>query len=255
MEIPYYTKIYHTTAYPSISPLLPTLSTARKSILITGAGSGIGPKLAEAFAIAGSTQIALLGRTLSTLSSTKSSLEASHPGIQVLTLVADLKDKSAIDSAFTSTKAAFGRIDMLISNAAYFSTGSLVSKAPVAEWWQSMEINVLGNLHLVQAFLANMDTSVTEYQPTIVNVSTLGVHIPALPSLSGYAVSKLAALKLFEYVAAENPSVRIMNVHPGSLDTAMGQKGRDAGVEAPFDDRKYTYQSSFASQKNTNALP
>lgn len=238
MEIPKYTKVYHTTAYPSISPSRSALSTAGKSILVTGAGSGIGPKLAEAFAIAGSTQIALLGRTASTLASTKASLEASHPGIQVITLVADLKNKSAIDSAFAITKAAFGRIDVLISNAGYFSTGSLVSDAPIAEWWQSMEINVLGNLHLTQAFLANIDTAVNKHQPTIVNVSTMGAHIPALPSLSGYAVSKVAALKLFEYVATENPSVRVMNVHPGSLDTAMGQKGRDAGVEAPFDDRE-----------------
>ena len=51
-------------------------------------------------------------------------------------------------------------------------------------------------------------------------------------------MSKTAALKLFEYAAAECPAVRVMNLHPGALDTDMGQKGRDAGVHVPFDDGK-----------------
>ena len=54
--------------------------------------------------------------------------------------------------------------------------------------------------------------------------------------MSGYAVSKLAGLKFFEYVAAEYPQVRVMNVHPGAMDTAMGAKASNAGVKIPMDD-------------------
>ena len=73
-------------------------------------------------------------------------------------------------------------------------------------------------------------------KPTILYVTTAGVHIPAIPSLSGYAVSKLASLKFFEYVAAEYPKVRVMNVHPGAIDIAMVTKGSNAGVKIPMDD-------------------
>ncbi len=75
--------------------------------------------------------------------------------------------------------------------------------------------------------------------PTIINISTAGAHIPAIPSLSSYAVSKLAGIKFFDYVAVENPNVRVLSVHPGAMDTGMGKKGREAGVDIPFDDSKY----------------
>ena len=184
MEIPLTTKLHHTTAYSSILPTRPELSTAGKTIIVTGGGSGIGPAIAEAFAVAGSTQIALIGRTLATLVATKVSMEATHPGIQILTLVADIVDEKAISAAFAKIKMVFGRIDVLVSNAAYFPTASPIATAPIDEWWRGFEVNVKGNLHLIQAFLANIDTT-GKFQPMIVNVSTAGAHFPAIPSASG----------------------------------------------------------------------
>jgi NAD(P)-dependent dehydrogenase (short-subunit alcohol dehydrogenase family) len=73
-------------------------------------------------------------------------------------------------------------------------------------------------------------------KPTIINVTTGGAHIPPIPSLSSYAASKLAAIKLFNYVAAEYPQVNVLSVHPGIMDTAMGAKAREAGMDIPFDD-------------------
>jgi len=175
----------------------------------------------------------LLGRTLSTLQSTAASLKSSFPSIKVLTLVANIVDKSAVDAAFAETKAKLGPIDILVSNAAYFPDAALIGEADIHEWWKSVDINLKGNLILVQAFLKNMAE-----MPTILNVTTAGAHIPAIPSLSGYAVSKLAGLKFFEYVAAEYPQVTVMNVHPGVMDTAMGAKASKSGVKMPLDDSK-----------------
>ena len=206
-----------------------------KVVLITGGGSGLGPHIAHAFATAGSTSIALIGRTLSTLQSTAASLKSTFPSIKVLTLVADIVDKSAIDAAFAETRGKLGLVDILVSNAAYFPDAALIRYTDIDEWWKGMETNVKANLTLVQAFLKNMAE-----KPTILNVSTAGAHIPAIPSLSGYAVSKLAALKFFEYVASEYPQVRVMNVHPGAMDTAMGAKGVESGVKIPMDDSKLT---------------
>lgn len=63
MGFPPFTLKHHTAPYPAIDPSLSAVSAAGKTILITGGGCGIGPRIAEAFAVAGSTQIALLGRT------------------------------------------------------------------------------------------------------------------------------------------------------------------------------------------------
>jgi NAD(P)-dependent dehydrogenase (short-subunit alcohol dehydrogenase family) len=233
MALPSPTKLWHDTVYPSISPYRSELSAAGKVVLITGGGSGLGPHIAHAFAAAGSTSIALLGRTLSSLFKTASSVESQFPATKVLTLVADITDKAAIDAAFAEAKARLGHINILVSNAGYMSRPALIGDSDIDEWWEGFDINVKGNLILVQAFLKTMAD-----ESTIVNVSTGGAHIPAIPALSGYATSKLASLKLFEYVAAEYPNVRVMHVHPGALDTAMGAKGREAGVEMPMSDRE-----------------
>jgi NAD(P)-dependent dehydrogenase (short-subunit alcohol dehydrogenase family) len=233
MAFPSPTKTWHSTVYPSVSPSRPELSVVGKVVLITGGGSGLGPHIAHAFATAGSTSIALLGRTLSTLQRTATSLKLSFPSINVLTRVANIVDKSAVDAAFAEIRAKLGLVDILVSNAAYFPDAALIRDADIDEWWKGMETNVKANLVLVQAFLRNMAE-----KPAILNVSTAGAHIPAIQSLSGYAVSKLAALKFFEYVAAEYPQVRVVNVHPGAMDTAMGAKGAESGVKIPMDDSK-----------------
>jgi len=231
MALPSPTKTWHSTVYPSVSPSRPELSVAGKVVLITGGGSGLGPHIAHAFATAGSTSIVLVGRTLSTLQSTAFSLKSSFPSIKVLTLVADIVDKSAVDAAFAETKAKLGPIDILVSNAAYFPDAAMIGDAHIDEWWKGVDVNLKGSLVLVQAFLKNMAE-----KPTILHVTTAGAHLPAIPSLSGYAVSQLAGLKFFEYVAAEYPEVRVMNIHPGAMDTAMGAKGSNAGVKIPMDD-------------------
>jgi FlaA1/EpsC-like NDP-sugar epimerase len=77
---PPFTKVWHTEPYPAISPTRPELSVTGKSVLITGGGTGIGAAIAKAFAAAGSTQIAIVGRTEKTLLATKQELETLFPG-------------------------------------------------------------------------------------------------------------------------------------------------------------------------------
>ena len=83
MALPSYTKTRHSIAYPAVSPSIPALSTAGKTILITGGGTGLGPLLAHAFASSGATKIAILGRTASSLQATKTAMEAEHNGVTV----------------------------------------------------------------------------------------------------------------------------------------------------------------------------
>ncbi|TVY54996.1 Short chain dehydrogenase citE [Lachnellula suecica] len=232
MEFPPYTKTYHTTPYPAISPTRPSLSTAGKVVLITGGGTGIGPKIANAFAASGATQISILGRTASSLLSTKTDLEAKHPGLKVLTFVADITSQSAVTHAFESTAKAFGPVDILIGNAGLMPDAAPLASTDLDQWMTGFDVNVKGNLILYQAFLAHSSPS-----PTLVHVSTAAAMFPSVPGgLSSYAVSKLAASKMTDYFAAENPRVRVMTVHPGVPDTRMNQKGRDAGIVLPFDD-------------------
>ncbi|TVY46137.1 Short chain dehydrogenase [Lachnellula subtilissima] len=229
---PTYTKIYRTQNYPAIHPTRPELSTAGKVVIITGGGSGIGPKIAHAFATSGATKISILGRTASSLLTTKTSIESQHPGVKVLTFVADISNQAAVIDAFESTKKTFGPVDILVGNAGYMPNPAPLASTDITEWMRGLDINVRGNLILYQAFIAN-----SSLNPTLVHVGTAAANLPAMPGgLSAYAVSKLAATKMTDYFAFENPNVRVMIVHPGVPDTSMNEKARDVGLVMPFDD-------------------
>ncbi|KPM41108.1 hypothetical protein AK830_g5452 [Neonectria ditissima] len=233
MAFPPYTKTFHTTSYSSIDPSRPDLSTAGKVVLITGGGSGMGPRIAHAFATSGATKIAILGRTASSLQQTKQEVEAAHAGVTVQTSVADISDENAVNKAFEGVSEAFGKIDILISNAGYLPDTKPIAEADIEEWFRGMTINVKGTLILSKAFLKYGSKS-----PTLVHVSTGGCHIAPMPANSAYAVSKMAAAKMMEYFAFENPQVRVHIIHPGVVQTDMYKKSSEGGLEFAFDDSK-----------------
>lgn len=246
------TKAWHTTEYEGINPERPELSAAGKTIVITGGGSGIGPHIATAFARAGAANIVILGRTSSTLQDTKSSLNASYPKVNVIAIVADVVDKAAVDAAFDEIHNSVGLIDGLISNAGYLAEPSPVATTSIDDWWKAFETNVKGPLHLAQAFLRYV--APVERQPVIVNVTSGIAHLPVWPGMSSYAASKIAGVKLFDYLGAENPGVRVVSIQPGTIDTAMARKAKgpamdDASLPAGFSVWLASKEAEFLNRK------
>ncbi|RDW89014.1 hypothetical protein BP6252_01046 [Coleophoma cylindrospora] len=139
MAFPTYTQTYHKESYPAISPTRPELSTAGKVVFITGGGSGIGPRIAHAFATAGSTEISILGRTASSLFDTKKEIEAAHAGTKVHTSVADILDASAVEAAFAGVEKEFGKkVDICVSNAGYLPDNETIADGDIDEWFKGM---------------------------------------------------------------------------------------------------------------------
>lgn len=250
MAFPSFTKTYHTAFYDALSPTRPEVSTAGKVVLITGGGSGMGPRVAAAYARSGTTSMTLLGRTESSLLATKSSLEAAYPGLKVLTCTADIADPIAVEAAFVATKAAFGPISILVQNAGYLPDSSPLATTDLPDFMKGFQVNVLGNLILAQVFLRYMSAD----SPTIVHTTTAAVHLPPLPGyFSAYGASKLAAVKMLENFAVENQSVRVMMVHPGIIETGMALKFKKAGLDMPTDDGMFF--SFFSSSLSSSPLP
>ena len=245
---------WHNASYCAIDPSQPSLSVAGKTVLVTGGGRGIGSQIAHSFAKAGASIIGITGRTESALQSTKGSIERDFPSTKVLTFVADVADEPDINAAFAAVKDASNDkqgIDIAILNAGYFpdatpiaqssSASAKESSAATKEWWKGFEVNVLGAYITTRAFLANMHakSSSNPVEPVLIAASTAGIcFYPPLPNLSGYGTSKVAATQFFQSVGAENPGVRVVSFHPGVVQTDMGRKGEDAGLQLPPDDSK-----------------
>ena len=245
---PSYTKVTHTTTYAGITPTQPGLSTTGKVVLITGASGGIGRATALSFAASGPKALILLGRRADALAETASIVKASYTGLPIQTYEADLCDASGVRNAMNKVAAEFGGIDVLIHAAGILAPVEALVEADPTTFLNGYKTTVVGTLVTAQSVvLASKAKSVT-----FINLTTAGILFPPFPGMGAYVSSKMAAVKLLEAFAAENPQVRLHNVHPGLLKTAMSAKLEEK-VKLPYayDDSKYTLILSLVANMST----
>ncbi|KAL8877784.1 MAG: hypothetical protein Q9198_004265 [Flavoplaca austrocitrina] len=226
---PSYTKVTHTATYAGITPTQPGLSTVGKVVLITGASGGIGRATALSFAASGPKALVLLGRRADALAETASSVKNSHTELPIQTYEAELCDASSVRNAMNKVAAEYGGIDILVHAAGVLAPVVPLVEADPTTFLGGYKTTVVGTLVTAQSVvLANKDKPVT-----FINLTTAGILFPPFTGMGAYVSSKMAAVKLLEAFAAENPQVRLHNVHPGLLKTAMSAKLEEK-VKLPF---------------------
>jgi NADP-dependent 3-hydroxy acid dehydrogenase YdfG len=138
MQPPYPAPVteWHNDTYDYINPKRSELSQAGKTIVITGAGSGIGREIVDAFAQAGAGIIHILGRTKQTLEETKDIVEKHHSNAKVVVHVADIVDATAVEQAAKE----IGHWDVIVANAGYIPRPSLIETSDADEWWKTFEV-------------------------------------------------------------------------------------------------------------------
>ncbi|MEU9365926.1 SDR family oxidoreductase [Streptomyces avermitilis] len=183
-----------------------------RTVLITGAGTGIGRATARAFAVEGARVVAV-GRREAPLAETAEG----HPGITPLP--ADITAEDAPARIIDSVLDTHGRLDVLVNNAAIVGTESLTtytrtSIAPL------LATNLTAPVLLTQAALP----ALTESRGVIVNVST-SVGQRAWPGNSLYAATKTALELLTRSWAVELAprGIRVSAVAPGAIATPIGR--------------------------------
>ncbi|KAL4997543.1 hypothetical protein BDV10DRAFT_169486 [Aspergillus recurvatus] len=223
---PSYTKITHSATYAAINPSQPALSTAGKVVLITGASGGIGRATASSFAASGPRALVLLGRRADALAETAAIVRASYAEVPIQTHEAELCDAASVRNAMNKAASEFGGIDILVHCAGSLAPVVPLLEADPATFLDGYKTTVVGTLTTAQAVvLANRTVSASEDKPvTFINLTTAGILFPPFPGMGAYVSSKMAAVKLLQSFAAENPHVRLHNVHPGLLETAMSAK-------------------------------
>jgi NAD(P)-dependent dehydrogenase (short-subunit alcohol dehydrogenase family) len=223
-----FTKTWHTKAYPSISPTNPSLSARGKIVLITGGSRGIGKSIAIGFAQASASIIIITGRSKTSMTSAAAEIKSQSPlpSMKVETFEADILDPLAMKYIFETVKKDFGPIDILISNAGYLNTPSSISSSPLSDYWSTFKINVKGSIIVAQEFLRSKAGS---QKTTFISINSGAAHISYIPDFSAYAASKIATLRVMEYLSNEERGMRVFSVQPGTVDTDMQRKaGRDA---------------------------
>jgi NAD(P)-dependent dehydrogenase (short-subunit alcohol dehydrogenase family) len=197
-----------------------------QSVLITGAGRGIGKRLAMGFAEAGA-RVGLLSRSQAELDLAK--LEIEQAGGNALRLRADVRDLEQLLAAVDRMKVVFGGLDVLIAAAGVLGPiGPLLSTSPKA-WSETIEVNLIG---VVNSCRAALPTMVEKRSGKIILVVGGGSG-HTRPNFGAYSASKAAVVRFAEGLAIEvrDHNVQVNCISPGSVYTHMTDEILHAGEE------------------------
>jgi NAD(P)-dependent dehydrogenase (short-subunit alcohol dehydrogenase family) len=188
-----------------------------RTVLITGASSGIGRATALKVAAAGGTPL-LVARTRSKLEETKAEIEAA--GGTAYVYDADLSDMDAIAGVVDRVLLDHPRIDFLVNNAGRSIRRSVkLSYDRFHDYERTMQLNYFGAIKLIMAVLPHMQM---QRRGHIVNVSSIGVQTNP-PRFSAYVASK-AALDAFSRVVSSEvlgDGVTFTTIHMPLVRTPM----------------------------------
>ncbi len=200
-----------------------------RSVLITGAGRGIGKRLAIGFAAAGA-RVGLMARSKAELDLTQ--LEIEHQGGVAIRLRADVRDAEAVRTSVDRMRAQFGPIDALIGAAGIQGPVGPFLENNSVQWIETLEINLIGVMRTCAAVLPEM---VQRRSGKVVIVSGGGGANPR-PGFSAYASSKAGLVRFAETLAEEmrDHNVQVNCMSPGGAYTHMTDEILRAGEKVSW---------------------
>jgi NAD(P)-dependent dehydrogenase (short-subunit alcohol dehydrogenase family) len=184
------------------------------SVIVTGAGGGLGVATVSALAARGARILAV---DLDEQGLDRCAAAAQGPGA-VIRHVADVTDEGAVKALVARAIAEFGQLGAIFNNAAVEGPIAEIGDIPVEEYDRTMRINVrsvfLGMKHAVPHLRAS--------RGAILNTASTG-GMMGWPGISPYVASKHAVVGLTRAVALENAGqgVRVNVLCPGPMDTRM----------------------------------
>jgi NADP-dependent 3-hydroxy acid dehydrogenase YdfG len=195
-----------------------------KTVLITGASSGIGEATARRMAALGH-NLVIGARRTDRLAALAVELRAEGAAVTPVEL-----DVTHLESVRTFVEAALtehGRVDVLVNNAGVMSLSPLADLR-ITEWEQMIDVNLRGVLHGIAAVLPRMREQGGGH---IVNVSSVSGH-RVDPTAAVYSATKFAVAALSEGLRQESENIRVTVVSPGFTRTELTDRGGSTEAQA-----------------------
>lgn len=183
--------------------------------LITGASSGIGKAVAEAFAKEGF-HLILCGRNQARLEEVNQALANQT---KTTTLLFDVQNKDQVFQAIDSLPAEWAAIDILVNNAGNAHGLGPIQDGDIADWDAMIDGNVKGLLYVSKAILPGM---VERKKGHIVNISSVAGK-QTYPDGAVYCASKRAVEAISEGMRLDltKHGIKVTNVAPGAVETSF----------------------------------
>jgi len=193
-------------------------SLAGKTVLITGAGCGIGQLMARE-AAAEKANLALIDINTANLEAVEAELQPLSG--QVAAFTCDISDREAVAAVSQAIKDRFGHVDILINNAGIV-IGKPFADLTLDEMQRTMDVNYWGHVYFTHQFLPDM---VARGRGNIVNIAS-SAGMLGMVNLSDYCASKFADVGFSEALRRELKSnghgnIMVTCVCPYVIDTGM----------------------------------
>lgn len=199
-----------------------------KVIVITGATSGIGAASAKLLAKDGN-KLVLGARREAKLQEVAQEVEAN--GGQAAYGVTDVTKVEDVEALAKIAMDKFGRIDVWLNNAGIMPQSLLIQKK-IADWNNTIDINIKGVLYGIGAALPYMEA---QKSGQFINISSVAGHV-AGPGSAVYSASKYAVRAISESLrqelAQDKSNIRVTVVSPGAISTNLLESVTDSDVKA-----------------------
>lgn len=198
--------------------------------VVTGAASGIGAALANAFGEAGG-RLVVADVEVDALERVASALRSK--GVETLAVPTDVADPDAVERLAQKTLERFGRVDVLCNNAGV-STFNALADQTLTDWRWVLGVNLWGVVHGLQSFVPILRAQGTPAH--IVSTSSIAGLWSGVPFIGPYAVSKVGVVSLSETVRdelrAEGSPIGISVLIPSSVSTNVmeSERNRPSGL-------------------------
>lgn len=189
-----------------------------KVAIITGASRGIGLAIARRYAEAGA-KVVVSSRKQDSLDGIAGEMRAAGHDVQAI--AAHNGDKAALKALVDQTVAAYGRVDILVNNAATNPHFGTLLEAEDSLWQKTIEVNLMGNVWLTQAAVAVMRAN---GGGKIINVASVNGLRPG--TFQGiYSITKAAVINLTQTLAMElaSDNIQVNAIAPGLIKTKFAQ--------------------------------
>jgi NAD(P)-dependent dehydrogenase (short-subunit alcohol dehydrogenase family) len=201
-----------------------------ETIVVTGAGSGIGEGIARA-AAAHDMKVVLSDIRAERVDAVAAQLR--DAGAEVVSEAVDVRDPDAMQRLADLTFATFGGVRVLVNNAGVEATGYTWEMSP-AQWENVIRVNLIGVFNGVRAFLPRMLEQGT--RASIVNLSSIAALASGPPQQSAYNASKHGVQALTECLHLElreiDAPVSVHVVNPGPVSTRIFADASAEGAAA-----------------------
>jgi NADP-dependent 3-hydroxy acid dehydrogenase YdfG len=192
---------------------------AGRVAVITGASSGMGRATAQLLALQGA-KVALLARRASALDDLAA--EIGRAGGTALPIATDVTDADGVQAAAERVQREFGGADLVFNNAGIMLPGPIESQ-PLGEWRQQIDLNVTGAMHVIRAFLPQLEAAAAQGKVAdLVNTSSIAAQ-NLYSYFAVYSATKAYVSHLTRQLRMElgPKDIRVSMLEPGITDTEL----------------------------------